>query len=99
MYIRVTAVDGVPQVGHRSVINAISISPTEAICQIDDGEILSNWIEISEEEYNQYMAAYTPPSSTELVQPQPSNAEIQENQLIIMEAIADLYEIIATMNT
>lgn len=99
MYIKATAVDGVPQVGNRHIINAVSISPTEAICQIDDGEILSNWIEISEEEYNQYMAAYTSPSSTELVQPQPSNAEIQENQLIIMEAIADLYEIITTMNT
>lgn len=97
MYIRVTAVDGVPQVGNRHIINAISISPTEAICQIDDGEILSNWIELSEEEYNQYMTAYTPPSSTELVQP--SIAEIQENQLIIMEAIADLYETITTMNT
>ena len=97
MYIRVTAVDGVPQVGDRHVINAISISPTEAICQIDDGEILSNWIELSEDEFNQYMAAYIPPSSTELVQP--SIAEIQENQLTIMEAIADLYETITTMNT
>lgn len=33
MYIRVPAVDGVPQVGDRHVINAISI-PSEAICEM-----------------------------------------------------------------
>lgn len=97
MYIRTTAVNGVPQVGNRHVINAISISPSEAICQIDDGEILSNWIEISEEEFNQYMADYISPSSTELVQP--SNAEIHEKQLIIMEAIAEIYETITKITT
>jgi hypothetical protein len=97
MYIRVPAVDGVPQVGDRRVINAISISPSEAICQIDDGETLSDWIELSEEEFNQYMTDYISPSSTELVQP--SNTEIHEKQLIIMEAIAEIYETITKITT
>lgn len=92
MYIRVPAVDGVPQVGDRHVINAISISPSEAICQIDDGEILSDWIELSEEEFNQYIADYIPSSSTSTEPVQPSNAEIQENQLIIMDALATIFE-------
>ena len=50
MYIRVPAVNGVPQVGKNRVVLGKSISPDEAIVIIE-GSLQSDWIELTESEY------------------------------------------------
>lgn len=50
MYVRLPAIDGVPQAGQARVVVGTSLSPTEAIAIID-GPPRLDWIELTEEEY------------------------------------------------
>ncbi|MEA4924940.1 MAG: hypothetical protein VB084_06450 [Syntrophomonadaceae bacterium] len=50
MYVRVSAIDGVPQVGSARLLNGISISPTEAVAHIE-GELQEGWAEITQAEF------------------------------------------------
>lgn len=50
MYVRLPAIDGVPQAGQARVVVGMSLSPTEAIAIID-GPPRLDWIELTEEEY------------------------------------------------
>jgi hypothetical protein len=50
MYVKVPAIDGVPQVGRIRLVDGVSISPTEAVAIID-GPLQPGWVELTEEEY------------------------------------------------
>jgi len=70
----------------------ISVSGYLAYCRLDQAaEVRESWTEITENEFNQVKSSVTlPPVPTE-----PTNAEIKENQLAIMSALADIYTIFA----
>jgi hypothetical protein len=84
MYARVPAIDGVPQVGAVRLTAGVSISDTEAVVIVD--AIQPGWVELTEEEY--LSAGGIIPQKERITQ----LAEIQENQLIIMDALATIYE-------
>lgn len=50
MYAIVPAVDGVPQVGTRRLINAVSISENQAVAHFE-GEMEVGWQELTEAEF------------------------------------------------
>ena len=87
MYVKVPAIDGVPQVGKFRLISGTSISDTEAICEIV-GELQEGWTEIAQAEFE----AICPPAPVIEEPPQPTLDELKENQLILMDAVATLFE-------
>ena len=89
MYARVPAIDGVPQVGTARLITGISISAAEAVVQIE-GDLQEGWVEITQAEFE----AIAPPNIEVVAPIEPTMAEIKENQLILMDAIATLFETI-----
>jgi predicted small secreted protein len=73
------------------IIEAMAISKTKAVIKLNGiFEVKESWIEITEEQFNQYKLQ-------EIVYPtqEITMEELKENQLILMGAIADLYETIA----
>jgi hypothetical protein len=91
LYVKVPAVDGVPQIGNRHLYIGVSISPTEAVCHIDDGKLENGWIELTEEEFRQPVPEPAPETTEQKL------TRIEEQNLIIMSALADLYEEILTL--
>ncbi len=75
-------------INHDIIIEAMAISKTEAIVKLNDNsEPNESWIEITEEQFNQYkLQAIVYPTQEITME------ELKENQLILMGAIADLYE-------
>lgn len=80
MYVKTPAIDGVPQVGQTRLILGVSVSDTEAICEIV-GELQEGWTEITEEEYRQYVPKPEP------VIPEPTEQEIVNAELLLGQAI------------
>lgn len=89
MYVRVPAINGVPQVGQTRLILGISVSENEAICEIV-GELQEGWTEITQADFE----AICPPIPVIEEPPQPTMVELKENQLILMDAVATLFETI-----
>lgn len=85
MYVRLPAIDGVPQAGQARVVVGMSLSPTEAIAIID-GPPRLDWIELTEEEYLALGGVIPQP-----VEPQP----LQEYE----QRIAQLEQVIDTLLT
>lgn len=70
-------------------LESYQLNDTERFCIFKPGtQVLANWTIITEAEY----LAGIPTVETHEPTPQPTNAEIAENQLIIMDALATLYE-------
>ena len=88
LFIKVPAIDGVPQVGTRHIYSAVSVSDTEAVCCVGSGPLKKGWMEIPEEEFRQYVP------EPELQEPEPEpEPEPQPDKLVILaEAVADIYE-------
>lgn len=85
MYVKVPAVDGVPQIGNRHLYIGVSISPTEAVCYIDDGKLEKGWIELTEEEFRQYV-------------PKQKISELSEQEIVNAELLLGQAQIIETLN-
>lgn len=70
-------------------LESYQLNDTDRYCMFKEGtQVLASWTVITESEY----LAGMPTVETQEPTPQPTNAEIAENQLIIMDAIATLYE-------
>ena len=69
------------------------IMETERYCSFVYCEPQEGWQEMTAEDFRQKIdrGADLEPEPEEAAQTQPTNAEIYENQLILMEALADLY--------
>lgn len=79
----------VPLVGTARLTIGVSVSEAEAVVIVD--ELQSGWTELTEEEY--LSAGGIIPQEERITQLEEiTNAEIQENQLIIMDALATIYE-------
>lgn len=68
MYVRVLAIDGVPQVGTARLISGQSLSPTEAIAIIE-GELQTGWTELTEAEFLALGGEIPQPIEPQLSQP------------------------------
>ncbi len=93
MYAKVPAIDGIPQVGTRFLHLGVSISDNEAVVHVEGDALDPGWVELTEEEYRQYV----PESEYVEPVPQPETTEqklarLEQQNLILMGAIADLYE-------
>jgi len=80
MYAKVPAIDSVPQVGTRHLFVGVSISPTEAVCHINDGPLEEGWIELTEQEFRQYVPEPEP------IEPEPTEQEIVNAELLLGQA-------------
>lgn len=90
MYAKVPAIDGIPQVGTRFLHLGVGISDNEAVVHVEGDALDPGWVEMTEEEYRQYV-----PESEHAPQPEPADqklARLEQQNLILMGAIADLYE-------
>lgn len=87
MYARVPAINGVPKIGAVKLISGVSISDSEAVVQID-GNLQAGWTELTEAEY----LALVPPVVVIEPESEPTITELKENQLILMDAIATVFE-------
>ena len=90
MYVRVPAVDGIPQVGTRHLFVGVSLSPTEAVCHVDDGPLEQGWVEITEEQFRQYVPVPEPVASAPTIDEQV--ASLKQDNLILMDALATTFE-------
>ena len=82
LYARVPAINGVPQVGLAKLIFGVSISDTEAICEIV-GELQEGWVEITEEEYREVVPIPAPTN------PGPTEVQILLGKITALEAKVD----------
>ena len=101
MYVKVPAIDGVPQVGSRHLFTGVSISPIEAVCHIEDGDLEPGWTELTGEEFKQHVPGYML-EPTEPTQPEPTeqeiiNAELLLGQAQLAESQAVIEETVATI--
>jgi hypothetical protein len=102
MYAIVPAVDGVPQIGQRNLHSGISISGTEAVVWCD-GEPEEGWQVLTEEEYREEVKRITgaypvePETATEPETVEQKLSRLEQQNLILMDALADLYEEILTL--
>lgn len=91
MYVKVPAEEGVPIIGSRFLYFGVSISPTEAVCHINDGTLEEGWIELTEQEFRQYVPEPEPalpaPTEQEIV-----NAELLLGQALLAESQAAIEE-------
>jgi len=86
-HFRVAIKAGELDIDYRFLSEGIQISETEAyVCLRPGYEVRETWQEITEEEFNQARPAIPPPPPAD-----PTLEEIKNNQLVIMEALADLY--------
>jgi len=94
MYVKVPALEGVPMIGSRHLFIGVSISPDEAVCHVVDGELEEGWVEITEEEFRQYVPEPEPtpeePTEQEIV-----NAELLLGQAQLLESQAAIEETVA----
>lgn len=90
MYVKVPAIDGIPQVGGRHLFIGVSISPTEAVCHIDDGELEPGWVELTEAEFRAIVPESEPPTPQPTFQEQIE--ELKQDNLILMDALATTFE-------
>jgi len=89
MFVIVPVIDGVPQVGNRKLYEARSISEDQAIAYLE-GELGEGWTELTETEYLSYWEPGKElPGKQLAVDP---IAEIKEQNLILMDALATVYE-------
>jgi hypothetical protein len=91
MYVKVPALEGVPMIGSRHLFIGVSISPDEAVCHVVDGELEEGWVEITEEEFRQYVPEpepYLPEQETT----DQKLARIYEQNIILMDALATTFE-------
>jgi hypothetical protein len=102
MYAIVPAVDGMPQICQRNLHSGISISGTEAVVWCD-GEPEEGWRVLTEEEYREEVKRITGAYPVEPeTAPEPETVEqklacLEQQNLILMGALADLYEEILTL--
>jgi hypothetical protein len=86
-YFKIPNVNGVLDIDYIDLLEGITISVTEAVVSLrDETEQRETWEIITEEEFNQYKPEAPTSSSTPTTM-----EELKENQLILMGAIADLY--------
>lgn len=57
MFVKVPAIDGVPNVGKITVFESRSITATEAIAYIDSSEKMNDWVVLTDMEYLAYWSA------------------------------------------
>jgi len=94
LYVKVPAVDGVPQIGNRHLYIGVSISPTEAVCHIDDGKLENGWIELTEEEWREQI----PPVPEPIEPHEPAETieqkltRLESQNIILMDALATTFE-------
>lgn len=89
MYVRVPAINGIPDIGETPLIQAIGISDKEAVAHVI-GELQEGWIEITKEEFEQFIPPIEPepvPETTE-----EKLARLEEQNLILMDALATTFE-------
>ena len=82
LHARVPAINGVPQVGLAKLIFGVSISDTEAMCEIE-GELQAGWVEMPEEEYRALVPSPAPTN------PQPTDLQILLGKITALEAKVD----------
>lgn len=83
IYVKLPAIDGVPQVGQTRLIIGMSLSPNEVIAIID-GELKPGWTELTEEEY--LALGGVTPQPTEPVIPEPTEQELVNAELLLGQA-------------
>lgn len=81
MYVKVPAKEGVPLIGSRFLYFGVSVSPTEAVCHINDGPLEEGWIELTEQEFRQYVPEPEP------VIPEPTEQEIVNAELLLGQTL------------
>lgn len=87
MYFRVSVNNGELDIDYRYLIDGIQISETEAYVALRPGyEVRETWQEITAEEFNQVRPIAPAPPAADLTM-----EGIKNNQLVIMEALADIY--------
>lgn len=90
IYIKVPIVNGIYQVGTRRLFLGVGISSAEAVCHVEDGPLEPEWVEITEDEFRQYVLEPEPVDS------QPTFKEqlisLKEQNLILMDALATTFE-------
>lgn len=95
MFVIVPAIDGVPQVGNVKLIQGVSISPTEAIAQIE-GELQDGWIELTQAEFE----AILPPIEPSVFETTEQKlSRLEEQNLILMDALATTFEEVMALRT
>lgn len=91
MFFLVPINGGLLDINYMDLEEGIQISETEAYVKLrPEGEMRLSWQAITEEQFNQAKPIVVPINES----PIPTIQEIKENQLILMEAIADLFEAI-----
>lgn len=83
MYVKVPALNGIPQVGTARLIVGMSVTSIEAIAMID-GELQEGWVELTEEEYLELGGVI--PQPTEPVIPEPTEQELVNAELLLSQA-------------
>lgn len=88
-YYKVPINQGILDINYDNLVEGIAISETEAVVVLrDSSEQRETWTSITEEQFNLCRPQVpTPPFTPEI-----TLEEIKENQLILMEALADIYE-------
>ena len=94
MYFKIPMVNGLLDIDYEDMLEGIMFSETESYVKVQDSAtVRDSWAEITEEEFNTKKAA-----PYEIIPQKTTRQQIEElkqNQLILMDAIATLYE---TMN-
>lgn len=93
MHYRISVTNGILDMEYENLQEAIQTSATEAYVRVcTDVEPRLSWVEITEDEWNTVKASlpYTTPVKMQTAEEQFS--ELKENQLILMDAIATLFE-------
>jgi hypothetical protein len=85
LYVKVPAIYGIPEIGTRNLYEGISLNQTEAICHIDDGKLENGWIELTGEEFRQYV-------------PKQKTSELSEQEIVNAELLLGQAQIIETLN-
>lgn len=89
MYVRVPAINGIPDIGETPLIRAIGISDKEAVAHINGG-LQEGWIEITKEEFEQFVLPMPPEPTNETTEQK--LARLEEQNLILMDALATTFE-------
>lgn len=79
--------NGLPDVGNRHIFIGLNISDTEAVCEIDDGELLPGWIELTEEEFKQYIPEVEPESTPPTIEEQIYAKTLYQTALLELQAL------------
>lgn len=102
MFAKVPVINGIPEVGKTLIIQGVNISPTEAYIKFK-GDLKEGWTEITQEEFE----VLCPPIELNpivtldsiVTQLQVDNAQLKADNLILMDAIATMYEEILILTT